>query len=86
MRYTKALADALHCLLGDKQTNDDTADLIAGAKEAMVRRETNTVHGGLVISALIKAGHSYREIEQLTGIPRATAQRWAAPPERSSSV
>lgn len=74
--------EALAELLGEQRSGDMRADLIAGAREAMRRRERNTEHGGAVIAALVEAGLSYREIERVTGIPRATAQRWAVPPER----
>jgi hypothetical protein len=72
--------EALAELLGDARTGDRQADLIAGAKEAMRRRKRNTEHGGAVIAALVEGGMSYRELEQATGIARATAQRWASPP------
>jgi len=74
--------EALAELLGEQRSGDMRADLIAGAREAMRRRERNTEHGGAVIATLVEAGLSYREIEQLTGIPHATAQRWAVPPKR----
>lgn len=71
------MEEALAALLGDRQGGDLVADLVEGAKEAMHRRQRNTMHGGLVIEALRQAGLSWREIEQRTGIPRTTAQRWA---------
>lgn len=76
------LDDALDSLIGSNRTGDRVADLVTAAREAMDRRERNSVHGGLVIAALVEAGLSYRDIERATQIPRATAQRWAAPPER----
>jgi len=76
--------EALDALLGEARTGDMRADLITAAKEAMDRRERNTQHGGAVIAALVEMGLSYRVIEQVTGIPRATAQRWAIPPERAT--
>lgn len=48
----------------------------------MKRREQNSIDGGAVIAALLDNGFSYRDIERATGIPRATAQRWATPPKR----
>lgn len=75
--------EALEALLGARRTGDLSADLIAAAKEAMDRRERNTLHGGAVIAALRDSGLSWREIEQATGIARTTAQRWAEPPERA---
>lgn len=74
--------EALDALLGNQRTGDTTADLLAGLKEAMRRRERNTEHGGAVIAALIEQGMSYRDTEQATGIPHTTAQRWAVPPKR----
>ena len=73
--------EALVELLGDQRRGDVRADLIEAAKEAMRRRERNTALGGAVIAALRETGVTYREIEQVTGIPRATAQRWAIPPK-----
>lgn len=75
--------EALEALLGGRRTGDLSADLIAAAKEAMDRRERNTLHGGAVIAALHDSGMSWREIEVATGIARTTAQRWAEPPERA---
>ncbi len=74
--------EALDALLGDRRTGDQRTDLIAAAKEAMDRRERNSQHGGAVLAALVDQGLSWRQIEQATGIPRTTAQRWATPPER----
>lgn len=76
---------ALTSLLGAARTGDEQADLIAAAKEAMRRRERNTVDGGAVIAALIEMGMSYREIERATGIPHVTAHRWATPPQRADT-
>lgn len=74
--------EALDELLGDRRSGDATADLIEATREAMRRRERNTAHGGAVIAALREAGLSWRDIETQTGIPKATAQRWADPPKR----
>lgn len=74
--------EALDALLGDRRTGDQRTDLIAAAKEAMDRRERNSQHGGAVLAALVDEGLSWRQIEQATGIPRTTAQRWAEPPKR----
>jgi hypothetical protein len=73
--------EAIAELLGEARTGDRHADLIAAAKEAMARRERNTLLGGLVLAALHDE-MSWREIEQATEIPRTTAQRWAEPPQR----
>lgn len=72
--------EALAALLGDRQSGDLVDDLVEGAREAMRRRQRNTLHGGLVIEALHQAGLSWRQIEERTGIPRTTAQRWADTP------
>lgn len=74
--------DALNSLLGTERTGNLEVDLIAAAMETMRRRERNSIDGGLVLGELINLGLSYRDIERLTGIPRATAQRWATPPPR----
>ena len=50
----------------------------------MDRRERNSQHGGAVLAALVEQGLSWRQIEQATGIPRTTAQRWAEPPKRAT--
>ncbi len=76
------VAEALDALLGSDRTGDMRADLIAGAREAMDRRERNSEHGGAVIAALRATGMSWRDVEVATGIPRTTAQRWAEPPDR----
>jgi uncharacterized protein YerC len=77
-----ALQEALASLLGEKRTGSRLKDLILAAREALARRVRNSEDGAAVIAALIDEGLSYRQIEAATGIPRATAQRWAAPPER----
>ncbi|HEV7831559.1 MAG TPA: hypothetical protein VGP04_22520 [Pseudonocardiaceae bacterium] len=77
--------EALVNLLGDRRTADQRADLIAAAREAMRRRESNTTDGGAVIAALVELGLSYRDIERATGIPHVTAHRWATPPKRADS-
>ena len=71
--------EALAELLGERRTGDVRADLIMGLHEAMRRRDRNTKVGGAVIAALRDEGLSYRDIENATGIPRTTAQRWAVP-------
>jgi hypothetical protein len=78
--------EALDALLGEARTGDMRIDLIEGLKEAMKRRERNNAHGGAVIAALVDMGLSYRDIEHVTGIPRTTAQRWAAPPKRKRNA
>jgi hypothetical protein len=73
--------DALNELLGEDRTDDLKRDLIRAARESMRRRKVNSLAGGAVIAALHHdEGLSFRDIEQLTGIPVATAHGWAAPP------
>lgn len=74
--------EALVELLGDLRTGDRRTDLIAAAREALRRREHNTEHGGAVLVELHDViGMTYDEIQRATGIHRATAQRWAVPPQ-----
>jgi DNA-directed RNA polymerase specialized sigma24 family protein len=79
------LDEALSELLPeDKRTGDEQADLVAAAAEAWRRRHVNTEAGTAVIAALTDRGLSYRQIADLTGIPAATAHRWARPPEQDA--
>jgi DNA-directed RNA polymerase specialized sigma24 family protein len=79
------LDEALSELLPDnKRTGDTQADLVAAAAEAWRRRHVNTEAGAAVIAALTDRGLSYRQIADLTGIPAATAHRWARPPEQDT--
>lgn len=79
------LMDALQELLPEeRRTGHDQADLVAAAAEAWRRRHVNTEAGAAVIAALTDLGLSYRQIAELTGIPAATAHRWARPPEEDS--
>jgi hypothetical protein len=55
-------------------------DLAEGARRAMRRRIDNSRNGGAVIAALHRRLGSWRQIEATTGIPQATARRWASPP------
>ena len=41
-----------------------------------------TEAGAVVLAALADMGLSYRQIQQLTGIPPSTAHRWANPPDQ----
>lgn len=77
------LDDALRDLLPGGRSGDLYTDLLAAAAEAWRRRQANTDAGAPVIAALVDprlGASSYRQIERLIGIPRATAQRWATPP------
>ncbi|MGH3898969.1 MAG: hypothetical protein ACRDTA_12120 [Pseudonocardiaceae bacterium] len=77
--------DALRDLLPDRQQHQlNEADLVAAATEAWRRRHVNTEAGAAVIAALLNLGLSYRRIEELTGIPSSTANRWARPPDQDS--
>jgi hypothetical protein len=77
------VAQALEHLLGANRSGDERTDLIRALHEAMRRREQNSRDGGAVIAALVQSGLSYRQIEELTGIPRSTLQRWATPPGKA---
>lgn len=79
------LNEALDELLPrDNRTGDDQTDLVAAATEAWRRRHVNTEAGAAIIAALTHRGLSYRQIADLTGIPAATAHRWARPPEEDT--
>ncbi|MDX6744620.1 helix-turn-helix domain-containing protein [Actinocorallia sp. A-T 12471] len=81
------LKEALEELLGAQASEidesalvEDREKLVAAAVEAWRRRHVNTLAGAQVIAALADSGLSYRQIADLTGIPSATAHRWARPP------
>ncbi|MBL7501178.1 hypothetical protein I6A84_16640 [Frankia sp. CNm7] len=76
------LEEALRELLAQPTTEGGRDDLVSAAKEAWRRRRVNTEAGAAVIAALTEQGLSYRQIADLTGIPAATAHRWARPPEQ----
>ena len=67
----------------DSRTGDVREDLIEAVRTAMQRRKDNSRRGGAVIAALHRELGSWRQLEELTGIPQATARRWAAPPDES---
>jgi len=77
------LEEALRELLPNRELEPErpNGDLIAAAVEAWRRRHVNTEAGAAVIAELASRGLSYRQIADLTGIPAATAHRWARPPE-----
>lgn len=74
------MREALDALLPDGPGGDLIEDLCQAAREAMRRRVANSRNGGAVLTALHRAGLSWREIERKTGIPQTTARRWAVPP------
>ncbi len=76
--------EALTELLHDTRTGGRREDLTAAAVEAWRRRHVNTEAGAAVIAALTDLGMSYQQIEDVTGIPRTTAHRWARPPEQAT--
>lgn len=81
LALSRAERDALDALVPvDRQSGDVIADLIAAAHEALRRRERNTAEGGAVLAALYRDAQSWRTVGYLTGIPFATARRWAVPP------
>jgi transposase-like protein len=78
------LEDALSELLPQGRTGEPRADLVSAAGEAWRRRQVNTEAGATVIAALSEQGFTYRQIAEATGIPAATAHRWARPPQQDS--
>jgi hypothetical protein len=73
--------EALSALLSPgERTGNAVTDLVAAAQRSLERRRTNSIHGGAVIAALRTHGLSWRQIEERTGIPKDTAQRWSTPP------
>lgn len=78
--------EALNELLPpSRQTGNLETDLAEAARIAMRRRIDNSRWGGAVIGALHREIGSWRQLEDLTGIPHATARRWAAPPPGTES-
>lgn len=73
-----------HLVPLERQTGDLVADLTAAAKEALRRREANTMDGGAVLGALHRDAGSWRRVGAITGIPFTTAQRWAVPPKKDA--
>ena len=70
------LDEALTELLGNQPHDpDDHTALVTAAAEAWRRRHVNTEAGASVIAALLKGGLSYRQIHELTGIPRTGGPR-----------
>ena len=63
----------------EKRSGDDEADLLAAVREAERRRTENTRDAGAVVRALHDLGWTFRAIEEKTGVPYNTAQRWATP-------
>lgn len=63
----------------DRRTGDLRQDLIAAVKEAMRRREQNTLDGGAVLQALHREVGTWRTIGKLTGLSFSTANRWGKP-------
>jgi hypothetical protein len=78
--------EALNELLpADRQTGNPVDDLSQAVRTAMQRRVDNSRWGGAVIAALYRQLHSWRQLEAATGIPQATARRWATPPPGTES-
>jgi carboxylesterase type B len=75
----RAALDAL--VPPDQQTGQLHDDLVAAARVTWTRRVENSELGGKVIGALHRDVKSWRIVEYATGIPSATARRWAAPPK-----
>ena len=64
----------------DQRTGDHRADLIAAARKLVEWRIANTERGAAVIDGMVALDISYRDIEELTGIPKSTAHNWKNPP------
>lgn len=75
----RAALDAL--VPPEQQTGRLHDDLVAAARVTWTRRLENSELGGKVIGALHRDVKSWRIVEYATGIPSATARRWAAPPK-----
>lgn len=67
-------------LSGDWSEDTLINDLARAARESLHRRAANSRDGGAVLVELHRQVQSWRRVEELTGIPRTTAQRWAEPP------
>lgn len=73
--------DALNALIPpDQQTGRLHDDLVTAARTTWQRRVENSELGGKVLAALHRDVSSWRIVEYATGIPAATARRWATPP------
>lgn len=75
----RAALDAL--VPPEEQTGKLHEDLVAAARVSWQRRVENSTLGGHVIAALHRDTKSWRIVEYATGIPSATARRWATPPQ-----
>lgn len=75
----RAALDAL--VPPDQQTGKLHDDLVAAARTTWKRRVENSELGGKILGALHRDVQSWRIVEYATGIPAATARRWAAPPK-----
>lgn len=78
------LDDVLNELLGDRRTGNLDADLNEAGREIWNRRHRNTLLGGIVLAAMRAKNLTWREIQDVTRIPIATAHRWALPPPGES--
>lgn len=63
-----------------EQTGKLHDDLVTAARVTWRRRVENSELGGQVLAALHRDVNSWRIVEYATGIPAATARRWATPP------
>jgi hypothetical protein len=75
----RAALDAL--VPPDQQSGDLHEDLVTAARVTWKRRVENSELGGKILGALHRDVQSWRIVEYATGIPSATARRWAAPPK-----
>lgn len=75
----RAALDAL--VPPDQQTGKLHDDLVTAARTTWKRRVENSELGGKILGALHRDVQSWRIVEYATGIPAATARRWATPPK-----
>jgi DNA-directed RNA polymerase specialized sigma24 family protein len=75
-RTVKLLAEQLPGVdLADADADDITVAIIHFAQQ----RSTLQIVAGRLIAELNRRGMSFREIAALTGLPKSTVDRWAAP-------
>lgn len=72
MTSDQALAELL-----PERTDDHVADLLNGAREIQRRRVSAPELAYPIVHSLLYH-YTYRDIEELTGIPKSTAQGWAS--------
>ncbi len=73
-------------LPAERRTGVLADDLAYAAREAMRRRRENTRFGAAVLGALHREVRSWRRVQDMTGVPWATARKWQQPPPEINSV